>query len=259
MTLFQSIILGIVEGLTEFLPISSTFHLIFTAKVLSLPQTDFIKLFEVFIQSGAILSVFLLYFHTLRKDTNLLKKTLVAYVPTATIGFLLYKIIKNIFFESDMLMLTVFILVGILFIGYELYLKKRKITLEKTLSTFTYKQAIIVGLIQALSVVPGVSRAGAVLLAMMFLGFKRSEAAKFSFMLSIPTIFSASLFDLIQMRHVVFSYMQYSLLLAIGFIAAFLSSYIVVKWLIHYLQKHTLESFGIYRIVLGLLLFFAPK
>lgn len=254
MDILQSIILGVVEGLTEFLPISSTFHLIFAATILRIPQTDFVKLFEIVIQAGAILSVLLLYLKTFTKDMYLLKRVIAAFIPTALVGFLMYKVIKNVFFASPLVMIGIFMLVGVIFIAYEMFIQKKQDYLHKSLSEFTYKEAILIGFIQALAVMPGVSRAGAVIVGMMLLRFKRDEAARFSFLLSVPTIFAASGYDLLKMRHVLLSSQGNMLLLLVGFVSAFISSYFVVKWFIQYLQKHSLAIFGWYRIILGLIL-----
>lgn len=254
--IFHAIVLGVIEGVTEFLPVSSTFHMIVASNILGLQQTDFQKLFEVFIQAGAILSVFILYFKTFLHDREMLKKILVAFVPTAIIGFALYKVIKGIFFESMPLMLTVFIAIGVFFIVYEQLIKRGKYHLVRSIHTITYQEAIIIGLIQSLAVVPGVSRAGAVILGMMFLKFKRDESAKFSFMLSIPTILAASGYDLLKMHQVLFAERSNLSILIVGLISAFASSYIVVKWFINYLGRHSLTGFGIYRLIAGLLLVF---
>ena len=254
MNAIHAIILGVVEGITEFLPISSTFHLIFSAKILGIQQNDFSKLFEVVIQSGAILSVLLLYFTDVVKDREIQKKIIFSFIPTAIIGLILHKIIKDVFFTADYLMLSVFIIVGVIFIISEYLVKKDKIKLSKHLEPLTYKEAIIIGLVQALAVLPGVSRAGSVILGMMFLRFKREDAARYSFMLSIPTIFAASALDAFKMRKLLFSSSQDMILLSISFVAAFISSYFVVKWLISYLQKHTLTAFGWYRIIMGILI-----
>src|SRR5690349_17294591 len=112
MNIFHAIVLGIVEGLTEFLPVSSTFHLIWASKLLGLQQTDFQKLFEVFIQGGAILAIFVLYWQTVTKNRELMKKVVVAFVPTAIVGLLMYKVIKDVFFAQTTSMLVVFIVVG---------------------------------------------------------------------------------------------------------------------------------------------------
>jgi len=254
MTIFHSLVLGVVEGITEFLPISSTFHLIYSSRLLGLVQTDFTKLFEVFIQSGAIFSVAILYFKELKDDFGLVKKTVLAFLPTAAVGLVLYKTIKNIFFEADWLMLTVFVMVGLCFIAVETLVKTDKIKLKKPLKTFTFREALLVGLIQSLAVVPGVSRAGSVILAMMFLGYRRSEAAKFSFILSVPTILAASLFDLYKMRNLITNSGNNGVLLLVGLFSAFVSAYLAVRWLIGYLQKHDLQLFGWYRILLGVIL-----
>ncbi len=124
MTLFQSIILGIVEGITEFLPVSSTIHLIWTSNLLSLPQSDFVKLFEVFIQGGAILAVIFLYWQEVLNNFSLFKKLIVSFIPTAVVGFSLYKVIKGVFFESTITMLVIFVAVGFVFLLIEYMIKK---------------------------------------------------------------------------------------------------------------------------------------
>lgn len=247
----QAIILGIVEGLTEFLPISSTFHLIFSAKLLGIGSSDFLKLFEVFIQSGAIFALVFIYTKTLFSDRKLFMNVVYAFIPTAIVGTLLYKIIKNIFFETDWLMLTTFIGVGLLFLILEKYLRDKSIVLSKTCKQLNAKDSLIIGLAQACSVIPGVSRAGSVIVAMMIMGYKREEAAKFTFLLSLPTIFAASILDLYQGRALLSSINTGWGLLTVGFLVALMVAYLVVKWFIKYLEGHTLEIFGWYRIVLG--------
>lgn len=251
MHFIQALILGIVEGITEFLPISSTFHLIFASKLLAVPQDEFAKLFEVVIQPGAILSVIFIYFQEVVKDYDLLKKTLASFVPTAVVGLVLYKVIKEVFFSTPLLMVIVFILVGIGFIIFEFLLKKDRIHLEKKLSSMTYKDAIIIGLIQALAVVPGISRAGAVIVGMMLMKYKRDEAAKFSFILAVPTIFAASALDIFKGRELLIHHTNDAFLLIVGFISAFAASYFVVKWFIDFLKKNSLAGFGWYRIAVA--------
>ena len=254
MNIIHVIIFGIVEGITEFLPISSTFHLIWTGELLALPQSDFVKLFQVVIQGGAIGAVMLLYFREVLTNFSLMKKLMVSFIPTAIIGLILYKLIKSVFFESMMATTIVFIIVGILFILVERYIKSGKLSMKLDVSKLTYKDAILIGLFQSFAVVPGVSRAGAVLVGMMILGYRRSEAAKYSFMLSIPTILAAAGLDLLQMRDVAFASIDTSMVLLLGLGIAFVSSLICVKWLIAYLQNHSLELFGWYRIAVGILL-----
>jgi len=254
MSIFHSIVFGIVEGITEFLPISSTFHLIYTSKLLVISQTEFQKFFEVFIQGGAILAVAVLFFREVVNDIDLLKKTIVAFIPTALIGFILYKVIKNVFFEAQSLMLIMFVVIGLTFILTEWLVNKKKIILNKSLKKFSYGEALIIGLVQALAVIPGVSRAGSVILGMMFLGYKRDEAAKFSFILSVPTILAASGYDLFKMRFLISNNMSNLGILVIGFIVSFICALIAVKWLIGYLQKNSLFIFGVYRILLAIIL-----
>jgi len=254
MNIFHAVILGIVEGITEFLPISSTFHLIFTSKILGVIQNDFTKLFEVFIQSGAILSVTLLYFSNVVKYKELTKKVIISFLPTAFVGFILYKFIKNVLFENQILMIGIFTVVGVVFLLVEWLIKKDKIQLKRSTNNLSYKEALIIGLFQSFAIVPGVSRAGAVIVIMMLLRFKRNEAAYYSFLLSIPTIFTASFFDLYKMRSIVSNYSNNWILLAAGFVTAFISSYFVVKWLIDYLKKNSLVFFGFYRIALAIIL-----
>ncbi len=254
MSILESIILGIVEGVTEFLPISSTFHLIFVAKWLGIPDNDFLKLFQVFIQAGAIMSVLLLYIKELARDKVLMKFVLISFIPTATIGFLLYRKIKSIFFVSEVLMVGAFFIMGILFLLVEHYLKIDNVPLKKGLKGLTISDAIRIGLVQSLAVIPGVSRAGSVIIGMLFLGYNRSDAAKYSFMLSIPTIFAASFYDLYKMRDVLIGQQENIMLLIVGSVAAFISSYVVIKWFIDYLRNHTLKVFGWYRILLVIII-----
>lgn len=250
MTFFHSIILGIIEGLTEFLPISSTFHLIFTSHLLHLPSDDFIKLFEVFIQSGAILSVVFIYLQKVLHDKSLSKNIILSFIPTAIIGFFLQKAIKNIFFESNTLMIGAFVTVGIIFLVVEKLIRDRKLIIEKTLSKITPSQALIVGVFQALAVVPGVSRSGAVMIGLLLLGFNRSEAAEYSFLLAVPTIFAASALDLVKTPREVLTTNHIDLLI-VGFLVSFISAYLAIRWFIGYLKKHTLTPFAFYRFILA--------
>lgn len=252
MNTLQAAILGIVEGLTEFLPVSSTFHLIWTAKILGIQQTPFQKLFEVAIQSGAILAVVASFAKTARSNPSLIKKVLVAFIPTAVIGFLLYKIIKNVFLEHEALQIGMFIAVGIVFIAFERFFKK---PLHRAISSITYQEAFMVGMAQSLAVIPGVSRAGAVILALMALAFNRKDAAVFSFLLAVPTIFAASAYDLLKSREAITG-SEDLLLLIIGFIVAFGTALLGVRWLLKYLEQHTLSAFGYYRIILGCILLY---
>jgi undecaprenyl-diphosphatase len=254
MNFWDIILLGLVEGLTEFLPISSTFHLIFVSRLIGAGNGDFTKLFNVFIQSGAILAVVVLYWKRLEKDFGLVKRTLTAFIPTAVLGVLAYRTIKGVFFESYLWMIGIFVLVGVLFLVFEALVKRGHLSPRKSLAEFTYKNALIIGLAQCLAFLPGVSRAGAVILAMMILGYRRDDAAVFSFLLAIPTIFAAASYDLYKSREILLGQGASMLMLLLGFVVAFVVAYLAVKWLIHYLQHHTLRLFGVYRLVLGAIL-----
>lgn len=250
MNILQALVLGVVEGLTEFLPISSTFHLIISAKILGINSSDFLKLFEVVIQSGAIFALLFIYAKTLLNDRKLLLNVVYSFIPTAIVGFVLHKVIKTIFFESNWLMLTVFVLMGLAFLLLEKYIGK----LDKDCKNLTPRDAVLIGLAQATSVIPGVSRSGSIIVAMMMMGYKREEAAKYTFLLSLPTIFSATALDLVQSRALLLSQTGGWELLAIGTLMSMVVGYVVVKWLTNYLATHTLKVFGWYRLSLATLL-----
>lgn len=256
MNITQSFILGIIEGLTEFLPISSTFHLIVSSRILGIKSTDFVKLFEVVIQSGAIVSLLFIYTKTLLSDKKLFLNVIYSFLPTALVGLVLHKIIKTIFFESNWLMLIVFIGVGIIFLVLEKNIKTKPVPLSSECDSITPIHALIIGFAQATSVIPGVSRAGSVIVSMMLLGYKRDEAAKYTFLLSLPTIFAASALDLYQGRELLATLSDSWLIIGVGFTTSFVVAYLVVKWLTKYLATHTLEIFGWYRLIAAAILIF---
>lgn len=254
MEIYQAILLGIVEGITEFLPISSTFHLIFTAQFLGLEQTEFLKFFTVFIQAGGILAVLFIYGKELWQNHELVKKILLSFIPTSVLGFLLYKLVKGTFFESNWLMLTVFILFGLIFIFYERYLQKNPKVINKDLQELSWQQSLLVGAFQTLAIIPGVSRSGAVILIMLLLGQKRANAAKYSFLLAVPTIFGSAGLDLIKTINTISLNWSEITATAVGFLVSFVVALAVLSWLIGYLQKNSLAAFGYYRLGLGLIL-----
>lgn len=254
MNLLSSLIFGLVEGLTEFLPVSSTFHLIVTGRILGLADTEYLKLYEVVIQGGAILALLFVYTKTILKDKKLLVNVMSSFLPTAVIGFGLHKIIKNVFFETDWLMLLAFISVGITFLLLERFFKSKSAYLQKSCEQLTLRDALLIGLAQSLAVIPGVSRSGSVIVTMMLLHYRRDEAAKYTFLLSMPTIISASLLDLYQGREMLMNMTDGWYFLAIGSISSFIIAYFVMKWLIGYLSRHTLSVFGWYRLALATVL-----
>lgn len=252
MTYFQTIILSVVEGITEFLPVSSTGHLILVGKILGLVQSEFAKSFEIFIQAGAILAIVFLYAKTITKDTAVLKKIFAAFVPTAIVGLILYKIIKKFLLDSWLITVLSLFIGGVLIIIFEKLLSSKKAKYVK-ISDLPYKSAIILGLIQSLSVVPGVSRAGATIFGGMFLGMERTTAVETSFLLAIPTMFAATFLDLFK-SNLSFSLSEIGILLT-GFIISFITAYFTAKYLLNFIKKHNFIGFGIYRIILSVIYF----
>ncbi len=253
MSFWQAIILGIVEGITEFMPISSTFHLIWTSKLFGIPQSDFTKLFEVVIQAGAILAVVALYGREVFTDSKTLIKLVISFVPTALVGFLLHSVIKNVLFEQYEVSIVVFILVGGIFFLVERFFNSQKYTIEK----MNKSDAFLIGFIQACAVMPGVSRAGAVMVGMMCMGYRRDESAKYSFLLAVPTISAAAFYDFYKMRDMLFVQQDGIFLLGLGCLVAGITAFFSVKWLISLLKKYTLLPFALYRVVVGIILLLA--
>ena len=250
MTIIDSITLGVVEGLTEFLPISSTGHLIAVSKFLGLEQTNAHKAFEVAIQLGSILAVLFLFVKRLLVDKMLWLKIIIAFLPTAIFGFLFYKTIKALFgVESVAIML---IIGGFIFLIVEYFRRNHDDSKDKTINDLSIKEALTIGLFQSLSMVPGTSRSGATMIGGLFAGLSRKSAAEFSFLLAIPTMFVATFYDLFKNRNDMIID-DYSLL-AIGFVTAFVVAFFTVKAVMNFLTTHTFIVFGIYRIIFGILL-----
>lgn len=252
MTVMDAIILGTLEGLTEFLPISSTGHLILASKLLGLPQTDAHKAFEVSIQLGSILAVLFIYAKKLLVDKSLWIKVMVAFLPTAIFGFLFYKTIKSLFgIETVSIML---IAGGVLFLLVEFFRRNKNNNEGKSIDDLTVKESFVIGLFQSISMIPGTSRSGMTMLGGIFSGLKRKSAAEFSFLLAVPTMFVATFYDLYKNRSsmVVDDYN----LLAIGFGVAFVVAFFTVKAMIRFLENHTFVVFGMYRIIVGLAFWF---
>lgn len=247
MTIVDSVILGVIEGFTEFLPISSTGHLILVSHLLGLEQTAAHKTFEVSIQLGSILAVLFLFSQKLLVNRTLWLKIIVAFLPTAIFGFLFYKTIKALFgIQTVAIML---IIGGIVFLIIEYFRKDRDDSKDKTVDQLTLKESLMIGFFQTLSMIPGTSRSGATMIGGLFSGLSRKSAAEFSFLLAIPTMFVATIYDLFKNRNelVVDDYS----LLAVGFTMAFLIAFITVKAMMKFLTTHTFVIFGIYRIAVG--------
>lgn len=252
MNIFDAIILGTLEGLTEFLPISSTGHLILASHILGLQQTDAHKTFEISIQLGSILAVLFLFAQKLLASKSLWLKIAVAFLPTAVFGFLFYKTIKSLFgIETVSIML---IIGGIVLLVIEYFRRDYDESKNISIDDLSIKQALTIGLFQSISMVPGTSRSGATMIGGLFCGLSRKDAAQFSFLLAIPTMFVATGYDLFKNRATMIVD-DYSLL-AIGFVTAFVVAYLTVKAVMNFLTTHTFVLFGIYRIIVGLVFWY---
>jgi len=273
MSFLDSIILGIVEGITEFLPISSTGHLILTSHILNLSQTEFLKSFEITIQMGAILAVVALYWRKLFLNKKIFLLVSTAFIPTAIIGFGLYKIIKGFLLSNNLVVLWALAIGGVILILFERWQKYRinrfkysmrnslgvhmpKFALDKKeeirrIEDMGYWRAMGIGVFQALAVVPGVSRSAATIVGGMLLRVSRITIVEFSFILAVPTMIAATGYDLFKSGFS-FSGREF-LVLVVGFVVAFLVAIFSIKWLMGYIKNHTFTSFGFYRIVLAII------
>jgi len=250
MNIIQAIILGIVEGVTEFLPISSTAHLILAARLLGQTQNEFLKSFEIIIQLGAILSVIVLYGGSLLRKPEVWTRIMAAFVPTAVIGFLLYKVIKNILFAHVNIILGSLFLGGLFLATFDSIHKEERSSVDEIVK-IPYRTAIIIGLFQSLSVIPGVSRAAATIIGGLIFGIKRKTIVEFSFLLAIPTMLAATGLDLMKNARA-FSSDQLVLLMA-GFVTSFIIAIFSVKFLLQYIQKNNFIFFGIYRMIVPII------
>lgn len=248
MNYVDAIILGIVEGLTEFFPISSTGHLILAADLLRLPETEFLKTFQIAIQLGAILAVVALYWRRLLFDQEMIKRIIVALLPALGVGFLFYRAIKGLF-ESSLVVVVALFVGGAVLVLYELF---RKDESEGTsLDTLSYWTAFFIGLFQTLSVIPGVSRAGATILGGLLLGLKRTAIVEFSFLLAVPTMVAATALDVWQSADA-FTSADFSLL-GLGMLVSFLVAIAAVRFLIRFVESHSFVVFGVYRMIVAIL------
>jgi len=246
MNFYDSLILGLVEGLTEFLPVSSTGHLILTSNALKLENNEFLKTFEIFIQTGAILSVISIYFKELIKDWDYIKKIILAFIPTAILGLLLHKLIKQYLFNPPVVLTA-------LFVGGIVLLFLERIGSAKAKRPLTLRDYILIGLFQCLAFIPGVSRSAATIMGGYLLGGERAEVVKFSFLLAIPTILSASAYSCLKLTSMPTT--EEWQLLAMGTITAFFSGYISVKVFIKLLNHRTFIICGAYRIIFAIAYF----
>jgi undecaprenyl-diphosphatase len=250
MDIFQAIIIGVIEGFTEFLPISSTGHMIVASRFLGIPENDLIKAYEVIIQFAAIVAVMLIYRDKLSLERTLLwQKLIVAFLPLGAIGFVLRHQIKALF--SVPVVAWMFIIGGVIFLVVEYFYREEKAHTTE-IDAVSWKQAIWIGIAQVASLIPGTSRAGATIIGGLLAGLDRKVAAEFSFLLAIPVMAAVSGYDLLK-HYEDFAQANWGAF-AIGFAVAFAVAWITIKLFIAFLSRFTFVPFGVYRILFGLIL-----
>lgn len=261
--LIKTIILGIIEGITEWLPISSTGHLILADEFIKMNMSDaFMEMFNVVIQLGAIMAVVVLYFHKLnpfsprknrkeKGDTIILwTKVVLAVVPAAVIGILMDDWLDAHLYNPPVVA-AMLIIYGILFIIIENKNKKNRRRPMDDLERLSYPMAFVIGIFQVLALIPGTSRSGATILGGILIGCSRTVATEFSFFLGIPVMFGASLLKILKFGFH-FTMVEATVLIT-GMLVSFLVSIIAIKFLLGYIKKNDFKAFGVYRIILGIL------
>ena len=247
----RAVILGIVEGITEFLPISSTAHLILASHALGIRETEFLKSFEIIIQLGAILSVVVLYWKKFL-DIEVLKKLVVAVIPTGVIGLTVYKAIKGYLLGNVTVVLLALLIGGIALLLFSRM--QRGPDRETDFGEITYRKAFLIGLFQAVAVIPGVSRSAATIVGGSLIGVSKRTIVEFSFMLAVPTMLAASGLELVKNRSALQGNMD---VLAIGFVVSFITAIVAIKSFLGYIKNRDFSLFGWYRIALAVVYYLA--
>ncbi len=246
----QAVILAVIEGITEFLPVSSTGHMILASSLMGIASEDFTKLFTVVIQLGTILSVVVLYWKRFLQSWDFYKKLFVAFLPAVVLGLLLNKMIDKLL-ESPITVAVMLVLGGFVFLKVDDWYKNNK---EKDIS---YPKALKIGFFQTLAMVPGVSRSGATIVGGMIQKLDRKTATEFSFFLAVPTMLGATVKKLWDYYQAGFQLNEHQIkLLAIGNIVGFIVALIAIKAFINYITAKGFKIFGYYRIIAGLLILF---
>lgn len=250
MSFLHALILGIVEGITEFLPVSSTAHLILTTNLLHLQETEFVKSFQIIIQLGAILSVVVLYW---KKFWNMevLMKLAVAFLPTGIIGLTVYKVIKGYLLGNLRVVLASLLVGGIALIVFERFNKQEESEID--FSEITYKRAFLIGIFQAIAVIPGVSRSAATIVGGSLLGVRKRTIVEFSFMLAVPTMLAASGLELVKNHSALTSG---EAALGVGFVVSFVMAIVAIKSFLGFIKNRNFTAFGWYRIALAVVYYF---
>jgi undecaprenyl-diphosphatase len=248
MSFWQAIIIAIVEGITEFLPVSSTGHMIITSSLMGIQSDEFVKMFTIAIQFGAILSVVVLYREKFFKSFDFYFKLFAAFLPAAVFGLLLNDYIDK-WMENVWVVAIALLLGGIVLLFIDKWFNN-----ENPDTDVTYPQAVKIGFFQVISMIPGVSRSAATIIGGLQQGLNRKQAAEFSFFLAVPTMFAATVYKLYKyQKEFGFNTDNLSILL-IGNVVAFIVAMLAIKVFITYLTKHGFKIFGYYRIALGLIL-----
>ncbi len=250
MSYLHSIILGIIEGITEFLPISSTGHMVVASSFMGIGESDFTKAFEVIIQFGAILSVLVLYWKRFMPNWNFYKKLFVAFLPTAIIGFIVKDVVDQLL-ESVQIVAWSLILGGVILVWSDKVFAHLTAVGRKT-GDLTYKDSVKLGLFQSIAMIPGVSRSGATILGGLTLGLQKKEAAEFSFFLAVPTMAAATLYKLLK----IYKTIQHDQIgiLAMGTFVSFVVAMFAIKFFMGIVTRYGFRGFGYYRIVLGVII-----
>ncbi|RBQ28257.1 undecaprenyl-diphosphate phosphatase [Aliarcobacter vitoriensis] len=252
MTILDAIWLGILEGVTEFIPVSSTGHLIVLSKFLGIEQNNVNKAFEIIIQFAAIMALVFVYPSKFTfKHINLWVKIAIAFIPIGAVGFLFASQIKSLF--SITIVAWAFIIGGIIFLIVEKFFYDDKQPLIDDVEKVSLKQAIFIGIAQILALIPGASRAGASIIGAMLVGLNRKASAEFSFLLAVPVMCATTFYDIYKHHNEILQ--DGNLLnLAVGFVVSFVVAYLVIKLFLKFLEKFTFVAFGIYRIFFGVLI-----
>lgn len=248
MSLLHAILLGIIEGLTEFLPISSTGHMILLSTLLKIQDSDFVKTFEIVIQLGAIMAVVVAYYKRFLLSFKIYLKLGVAVIPVLILGKLIYKTLK-LYLLTPYVVCSTLIIGGIILILFDKWTEKKKSKYEE-LEDVSYMDALKIGLFQCISLIPGVSRAAATIFGGLFGGFNRRQATEFSFLLAVPTMLAASAYDLMKTEAHIHG--DDWMMLLVGGSVAFMFALLAITAFINYVSKHGFKYFGIYRIILGI-------
>lgn len=240
-----ALLLGIIEGITEYLPVSSTAHLILASDALRLASSEFLKSFIIIIQLGAILSVVVLYWRRFL-NWHVLTKLAVAFIPTGIIGLALYRVVKTLLGNVSVV-LWMLLVGGIALILFERF--SNRADTDPDFSEISYRRAVLVGLFQAIAIVPGVSRSAATIVGGSLIGISKRTIVEFSFMLAVPTMLAASGLELLKGYRGLSGHFG---TLAIGFVVSFITAIVAIKSFLAYVKRHDFTIFGWYRVVLAI-------